>query len=89
MTTLDAWFLELLAISWRAGLLILGLIGVRWVVRRHLPAGMVFALWLMVAGVLLMPWRAPLPAGWSQRVMETVFPTKPAAMAFRDVTAKS
>jgi len=67
MSALDEIFLAVLAISWRATLLILLLVGVRLVLRRLVAPSMIFATWLMLAGVLLIPLRVPIPwdpLGW-------------------------
>ncbi|MBL9207828.1 MAG: hypothetical protein JNN01_22285 [Opitutaceae bacterium] len=60
MTGLEQAFLECLALSWRVGWLILSLLVLRLPLLRLTGPRWCFALWLLVAGALVVPIRAPL-----------------------------
>lgn len=79
MSLLDIGFRGLLTMSVHATLLIAAVLVARRILRRQLPAGLVFGLWLLVASTLMVPWRLPLPTGWGQRVVALFFPPKPMA----------
>jgi len=70
-------FMEVVAMSWQAVWLILLLAAVRFILRRHIAPAMVFAGWLLVAGVLLMPLRLPVP--WDPLGLGKTAKLRPAA----------
>jgi beta-lactamase regulating signal transducer with metallopeptidase domain/flagellar basal body-associated protein FliL len=61
--TLGGLFSTVLAVSWRAGWLVLGLMILRRVVRGRIPAQVWFLVWLVVAARLLLPFS--VSARWS------------------------
>lgn len=61
MSALAPIFMEVVAISWRAAWLILLVVALRCFLRRQVAPAMMFAGWLVVAVVLLMPLRLPVP----------------------------
>jgi len=56
MKPVEKAFLEWAAISWQATAVIGILAGLRWALRRHIPANWMFTTWLLLAGMLLIPW---------------------------------
>ncbi len=61
MSNLESVFMSVAAMSWQGGWLILLLVGLRLALRRQVAPAMMFAGWIMVAGMLLMPLRLPVP----------------------------
>lgn len=84
---LVAVFLEIVTLSWRAAWLIVLLIILRGLLRRHLAPGMVFAAWLVVAVSLLIPLRVPVP--WNLLGADKVGETTPNSAEIVDVDAPS
>lgn len=61
MNTLVSVFMQVVAISWQAAWLIPLLVVLRLILRRHAAPALLFAGWLLMAGVLLIPLRLPVP----------------------------
>jgi len=85
MNGIEHVFLETVALSWRAAWLILLLVAARLVLRRHVAPGMLFAGWLLVAGMLLMPLRLPVP--WDPLGLGQAAKLRPAALPLPAVDA--
>ncbi|MCX6955557.1 MAG: peptidylprolyl isomerase [Verrucomicrobia bacterium] len=63
MTALDPIFRAVLDASWRASALVIVVLALRPLLRGHLPARVVFWIWIAVAARLLLP--ITLPVAWS------------------------
>lgn len=74
MNILTQIFTELVGASWRVAGLMLVLAGLRFFVRRYVPASGLFAAWLILIVALLVPGR--LPVAWPS--FEVLKPAKPA-----------
>lgn len=61
--TLSEFLMRVGAVSWRTGWLIVALVGLRFVVRGRIPAQVWFAVWIVVALRLVLPFSMPLK--WS------------------------
>ncbi len=62
-STLSDLFSDLISSSWRGAWLILALVALRVLVRGHIPAGVWFVAWIVVAVRLLLPFSVPV--SWS------------------------
>jgi len=78
MNLVEPAFLEFASVSWRLSWLILLMVGLRFLFRRQIGARWCFAIWLVLAGALLIPSRLSVP-GYSLG-LDRVFrlPTRPA-----------
>ncbi len=81
MSALTTAFLAVVAMSWRAAFLILLLVALRFIFRRQIPPGMMFLGWLLLAGLLLMPFRLPMP--WDPLGLGRTAKLRPAVTAVR------
>src|SRR4051812_15503961 len=63
MNSVESLFRVVLEVSWRASWLMLAVLALRALLRRHLPARVIFWAWIAVAVRLL--WPFAVPANWS------------------------